>query len=149
MNYSPPPPTVPIIPTFLYAMEHPSPEPQTAQPAQPSLHPLYSLNAPQMGTVPSQAPFPRLNVQTSSLISQTSQLPQPNHGAPVRGTYSQQTLRSSSPASSLLMSLFNNATFSLQEIQTEPTPNTEPTDQTSLTTDLQINETTEVEGHLH
>uniref|UniRef100_A0A7N6ALA4 Major facilitator superfamily (MFS) profile domain-containing protein n=1 Tax=Anabas testudineus TaxID=64144 RepID=A0A7N6ALA4_ANATE len=44
MTQSPPPSTVPIIPTFLYAMDHPSPEPQTAQTAQPSLHPLPSFS---------------------------------------------------------------------------------------------------------
>uniref|UniRef100_A0A7N5ZX05 Major facilitator superfamily (MFS) profile domain-containing protein n=1 Tax=Anabas testudineus TaxID=64144 RepID=A0A7N5ZX05_ANATE len=85
MTQSPPPSTVPIIPTFLYAMDHPSPEPQTAQ------------TRPQL----------------------------------------------SSPTPSLLISLFNNETFSLQEVQTELIPRTEPTDETSVTTDLQMNETTE------
>lgn len=51
---------VPIIPTFLYAMEHPSPEPQ---PAQPSLLPLPSRGAPFLGT---QSPPPP---SLSSLMS--------------------------------------------------------------------------------
>ncbi|XP_031164780.1 chromaffin granule amine transporter [Sander lucioperca] len=113
---------VPIIPTFLYAMEHPSPEPQTAQ---PSLLPLPTLDASRLGTVPSQSPSPR------------SQLPQPSHSAPYHGTQSDQ-----SPQSSPLVSLFDNSTFSLQEILTEPTPDTKLTDQSSPTTELQINETT-------
>ncbi|XP_049907475.1 chromaffin granule amine transporter [Epinephelus moara] len=124
---------VPIIPTFLYAMEHPSPEPPTAQ---PSLLPLPSLGAPHLGTVPSQPPDPRSNLQTSSW---TSQLPLPSRSAPVLGTQSEQ-----SPRSSPLVSLFDNTTFSLQELRTEPTPDTKPTDQTNLTTELQINETTDV-----
>ncbi|KAL7391153.1 hypothetical protein ABVT39_005126 [Epinephelus coioides] len=123
---------VPIIPTFLYAKEHPSPEPPTAQ---PSLLPLPSLGAPHLGTVPSQPPAPRSNLQTSSW---TSQLPLPSRSAPVLGTQSEQ-----SPQSSPLVSLFDNTTFSLQELRTEPTPDTEPTDQTNLTTELQINETTD------
>lgn len=105
MTQSPPPSTVPIIPTFLYAMDHPSPEPQTAQ---PSLHAL------------------------------------PSFSAPVWGTQVQQRPQLSSPTPSLLISLFNNETFSLQEVQTELIPRTEPTDETSVTTDLQMNETTEV-----
>uniref|UniRef100_A0AAX7STY6 Major facilitator superfamily (MFS) profile domain-containing protein n=1 Tax=Astatotilapia calliptera TaxID=8154 RepID=A0AAX7STY6_ASTCA len=44
---------VPIIPTFLYAIEHPSPEPQTAQ---PSLLPLRGLDASRLGTAPSRPP---------------------------------------------------------------------------------------------
>ncbi|XP_078027278.1 chromaffin granule amine transporter [Epinephelus lanceolatus] len=123
---------VPIIPTFLYAKEHPSPEPPTAQ---PSLLPLPGLGAPHLGTVPSQPPAPRSNLQTSSW---TSQLPLPSHSAPVLGTQSEQ-----SPRSSPLVSLFDNTTFSLQELLTEPTPDTKPTDQTNLTTELQINETTD------
>uniref|UniRef100_A0A3Q1JV14 Major facilitator superfamily (MFS) profile domain-containing protein n=1 Tax=Anabas testudineus TaxID=64144 RepID=A0A3Q1JV14_ANATE len=95
MTQSPPPSTVPIIPTFLYAMDHPSPEPQTAQTAQPSLHPL------------------------------------PSFSAPVWGTQVQQRPQLSSPTPSLLISLFNNETFSLQEVQTELIPRTEPTDETS------------------
>ncbi|XP_042338045.1 chromaffin granule amine transporter-like, partial [Plectropomus leopardus] len=50
----------PIIPTFLYAMEHPSPEPQTAQ---PSLLPLPSLGAPVLGTQSEHSP------QASPLVS--------------------------------------------------------------------------------
>ncbi|XP_075938637.1 chromaffin granule amine transporter-like [Anarhichas minor] len=89
---------VPIIPTFLYAMEHPSPEPQTAQP---------------------------------------SLLPLPSRSAPIPGTPSAR-----SPRSSPLLSLFDNSTFSLHsEIRTEPTPpDAEPT------TDLQLNETTDASG---
>ncbi|XP_053277475.1 chromaffin granule amine transporter [Pleuronectes platessa] len=50
---------VPIIPTFLYALEHPSPEPQTAQ---PSLLPLPSHRAGLLGTdtetpVPTSSPL--------------------------------------------------------------------------------------------
>ncbi|XP_070760309.1 chromaffin granule amine transporter [Enoplosus armatus] len=127
---------VPIIPTFLYAMEHPSPEPQTSQ---PSLLPLPSLSAPGWGTVPSQSPS---NLQTSSRTSQPSQLPQPSRSAPVLGTQSEQSLRSPPPTLPPLVSLFDNSTFSLQEIQTEPTPTTEPTDQSSRAADLQINKTT-------
>ncbi|XP_049435712.1 chromaffin granule amine transporter [Epinephelus fuscoguttatus] len=123
---------VPIIPTFLYAKEHPSPEPPTAQ---PSLLPLPSLGAPHLGTVPSQPPAPRSNLQTSSWASQ---LPLPSRSAPVLGTQSEQ-----SPRSSPLVSLFDNTTFSLQELRTELTPDTKPTDQTNLTTELQINETTD------
>lgn len=118
-NQFPLPPTVPIIPTFLYAMEHPSPEPQTAQ---PSVHPLTSFSAPHEGIVPSQ-------------------LPPPSYGSPVWAKQSQHGPRSSS----LLMSAFNNDTFILQETQTDWTPSTESTDQTSVSTDLQINETSEVE----
>ncbi|XP_018519906.1 chromaffin granule amine transporter [Lates calcarifer] len=123
---------VPIIPTFLYAMEHPSPEPQTAQ---PSLLPLPSHGASGLGMVPSQSPS--TDLQTSSQTSQPSQLPQPDPGAPVLGT------QSSPPALPPLVSLFDNSTFSLQEIRTEPTPEPETTDQTDLTTDLQVNETTD------
>uniref|UniRef100_UPI0037E9496A chromaffin granule amine transporter n=1 Tax=Semicossyphus pulcher TaxID=241346 RepID=UPI0037E9496A len=126
---------VPIIPTFLYAMEHPSPEPQTAQ---PSLLPLTSLGAPQMGTVSPQSPSSRSNLQTSR---QPSQLLRPSHSAPVLGTPSEHIPRSSPPSFPPLVSLFDNTTFSLQEIQTETTPDIEPTIETSLTPDLQINET--------
>ncbi|XP_059194233.1 chromaffin granule amine transporter isoform X1 [Centropristis striata] len=111
---------VPIIPTFLYAMEHPSPEPQTAQ---PSLLPLPSLGAPRLGTAPSQSPSPESNLQPSQLLQPGSQSEQ------------------SSPPSRLV-SLFDNTTFSLQETRTGPTPNTESTDQSSPATDLHPNETT-------
>ncbi|XP_029296449.1 chromaffin granule amine transporter [Cottoperca gobio] len=121
---------VPIIPTFLYAMEHPSPELQTVP---PSLVPLPSLSAPRVGMVVSHSPSPRLNLQTSS---RTSQLPQPSHSAPVLGAQSEQ-----SPRLSPLVSLFNNSTFSLQEIRTKPNPDTEPTEQSSQPTDRQTNET--------
>ncbi|KAM9360861.1 chromaffin granule amine transporter [Symphorus nematophorus] len=130
---------VPIIPTFLYAMEHPSPEPQTAQPSQ---LPLPSLGAPRPGTVPSQPPSSRSNPQTSSRPSQASLLLQPGLGAPVLDTQSeQQSPRSSPPTFPPLVSLFDNTTFSLQEIRSEATPDSEPTDRSSLTTELQINET--------
>ena len=82
---------MPIIPTFLYAMEHPSPEPQTAQ---PSLLPLPSLGAPVLDT------------------------------------------QSSPPPSPPLVSLFDGATFRLQE-------DSEPTEQSVLTTDLQTNQTSD------
>ncbi|TMS01306.1 Chromaffin granule amine transporter, partial [Larimichthys crocea] len=72
---------VPIIPTFLYALEHPSPDPT----AQPSL------------------------------------LPQPSHSAPILDTQSQQSPRSALPTFPPLVSLFDNTTFSLPEIRTEPT----------------------------
>ncbi|KAM3610999.1 uncharacterized protein V6R79_012042 [Siganus canaliculatus] len=68
---------VPIVPTFLYAMEHPSPEPAAAQ---PSLLPLPSRAAPSLDTEAAASPRP-------------------------------------------LVSLFDNASFSLQEVQTEPTGN--------------------------
>ncbi|CAJ1069594.1 LOW QUALITY PROTEIN: chromaffin granule amine transporter [Xyrichtys novacula] len=108
---------VPIIPTFLYAMEHPSPEPQTLQ---PSLLPLQSLSDPQL----------------------PSQPPQPSHSALVLGKSSEEIPRSTPPTFPHLVSLFDNTTFSLQEIQTEPTLDTGLTDQSSLmTTELQINQT--------
>ncbi|KAM8760687.1 chromaffin granule amine transporter isoform 1-T3 [Acanthopagrus schlegelii] len=92
---------VPIIPTFLYAMEHPSPEPQAAQP---------------------------------------SLLPLPSQSAPILDTQSEQSPSSSPPSFPPLVSLFDNTTFSLQEIRTEPTPGG---DLTSSTPDRQINETTD------
>ncbi|XP_074526709.1 chromaffin granule amine transporter [Halichoeres trimaculatus] len=104
---------VPIIPTFLYAMEHPSPEPQTAQ---PSLLPLRS----------------------SSWISQSSQLQQPSLSALLLGQPSAEVPRSSPPTFPPLVSLFDNTTFSLQEIQTEPSLDPELSNQTS---ELQSNET--------
>ncbi|XP_068999704.1 chromaffin granule amine transporter, partial [Embiotoca jacksoni] len=112
---------VPIIPTFLYAMEHPSPEPPTAP---PSLLPLPGLGASRLGTAPSQP--------TSSNL-RTSQLPRPRHMA---------TDSETPPTSSPLVSLFDNSTFRLQEIRTDETPRTEP-DRTGPTTDLHINDTTE------
>uniref|UniRef100_A0A669E1Q9 Solute carrier family 18 member A1 n=1 Tax=Oreochromis niloticus TaxID=8128 RepID=A0A669E1Q9_ORENI len=74
---------LPIIPTFLYAIEHPSPEPQTAQ---PSLLPLPSLDASRLGTAPSQPPSSAFSLQTSSRTSQRLQLPRSSTGAPVQGT---------------------------------------------------------------
>ncbi|XP_034727931.1 chromaffin granule amine transporter [Etheostoma cragini] len=125
---------VPIIPTFLYAMEHPRPEPQTAQ---PSLLPVPTLGSSRFSTVPSQSPSLRSNLQAFSQSSQSSQLPRISHSGPYHGTQSKQ-----SPQFSPLVSLFDNLTFSLQKILTETTPDTKPTDQSSPTTDLQINETT-------
>uniref|UniRef100_A0A3Q3MK51 Solute carrier family 18 member A1 n=1 Tax=Mastacembelus armatus TaxID=205130 RepID=A0A3Q3MK51_9TELE len=84
-------PTVPIIPTFLYALDHPSPVPPTTQP---------------------------------------SLLPLPSHSTPLLGTRLEQSPRSFPHTLSTLVSLFDNTTFSLQEAQTDPTPDTEPTDQT-------------------
>ncbi|XP_034055213.1 chromaffin granule amine transporter [Gymnodraco acuticeps] len=123
---------VPIIPTFLYAIEHPSSELQTAQ---PSLVPVPSLSAPRLGTVTAQSPSPRLKFQTSS---RSSDFPEPSHSAPVLGTQSDQ-----SPRLSPLVSLFDNSTFSLQEIRTEPTPYKETTDRSGLNTEQEINATTE------
>ncbi|KAK5909253.1 hypothetical protein CesoFtcFv8_003200 [Champsocephalus esox] len=123
---------VPIIPTFLYAIEHPSSELQTAQ---PSLVPVPSLSAPRSGTVTAQSPSPRLNFHTSS---RSSDLPQPSHSAPVLGTQSDQ-----SPRLSPLVSLFDNSTFSLQGIRTEPTPYKETTDRSGLSTEQEINATAE------
>ncbi|XP_022621607.1 chromaffin granule amine transporter [Seriola dumerili] len=94
---------VPIIPTFLYAMEHPSPEPQTAQ---PSLLPLPSHGASRPGTSPSQSPSPGSDLQLSPL-------PRPSRGAPP-------------PSLPPLVSLFDNSTF-----RTEPTSDPESTDQTT------------------
>ncbi|KAF3695291.1 Chromaffin granule amine transporter [Channa argus] len=132
---------VPIIPTFLYALDHPSPDLQTTQ---PPLLPLPSHSIQLMGTGPSRTPFHGSNLQASRRTPQPPQLPLTSHGALVLGPQSQQSPRSSPPPSFLLLSLFDNMSFSLQtEIQTEPTPKAEATDQTSLTTELPINDTTE------
>ncbi|XP_075881661.1 chromaffin granule amine transporter [Nelusetta ayraudi] len=90
---------VPIIPTFLYAIDHPSPEPQTLGP------PL---------------------------------LPGPSTSSLVLDTVSTQSGRSppapSSP--SPLLSMFDNTTFSMQEVQTTPGTDVQPADvQTNQTTD--------------
>ncbi|XP_070820572.1 chromaffin granule amine transporter isoform X1 [Chaetodon trifascialis] len=119
---------VPIIPTFLYAMEHPSPEPQTLLSSV-----LPSLGGPGLDTV-----SPASDPQTSSRTSRPSLLPQPSHGAPIPDTQLEQSPRSSPPAVPPLVSLYDNATFSLQGVRTEPSP--EPTDQTS--TD-RVNQTTD------
>ncbi|XP_076587695.1 chromaffin granule amine transporter [Chaetodon auriga] len=119
---------VPIIPTFLYAMEHPGPELQTLLPSV-----LPSLGAPGLDTA-----SPTSDPQTSSRTFQPSLLPQPSRGAPILDTQVEQSPRSSPPSVPPLVSLYDNTTFSLQEVWTEPTP--EPTDQTS--TD-QVNETTD------
>ncbi|CAI5682569.1 chromaffin granule amine transporter [Oreochromis niloticus] len=116
---------VPIIPTFLYAIEHPSPEPQTAQ---PSLLPLPSLDASRLGTAPSQPPSSAFSLQTSSRTSQRLQLPRSSTGAPVQGT---------GPTLSALVSLFDNSTFSLTDAST----GSEPVDRTLVTPDVQGNET--------
>ncbi|XP_013878271.1 chromaffin granule amine transporter [Austrofundulus limnaeus] len=105
---------VPIIPTFLYAMEHP--EPQTAPP---------SLLAP-----PSLDASPLDNLQTSSW---TYQLSRPDHRALILGTEAQQ-----SPQPPPLVSLFDNTTFDPEET----TPDTSPTGWTGPTTELlQVNGT--------
>lgn len=90
------PASVPIIPTFLYAMEHPSPEPQTMGPS----------------VLPGSS--------TSSLVLNTpsDQIP----GSPPGTSFSP------------LVSLFDNTTFSLQEVQTDPSLDPEPAD-------LQANQT--------
>ncbi|XP_051806366.1 chromaffin granule amine transporter-like isoform X2 [Acanthochromis polyacanthus] len=119
---------VPIIPTFLYAMEHPSPEPQTTQ---PSLLPLPGLGASRLGTVASQLPSSDLRT------SQLPRLPQPSHSAPVLGPESEQPPSTFSP----LVSLFDNKTFSLQENRAEATPDTKPTDPTGPTSE--VNDTAE------
>ncbi|MEQ2216063.1 hypothetical protein XENOCAPTIV_010174, partial [Xenoophorus captivus] len=117
---------VPIIPTFLYAMEHPSPEPQTLQ---PSLLAQPSLGAPHLDTVTSQPPSSRSNLQTPSW---TSQLSPPSSRTPILSPESQQR-----PRLSLLVSLFDNLTFTLQESRTEGTPDTTRTGLTG-----RINDTT-------
>ncbi|XP_034548382.1 chromaffin granule amine transporter [Notolabrus celidotus] len=126
---------VPIIPTFLYAMEHPSPEPQTVQ---PSLLPLSSLSESQL---PPQSPSSRSNPRTSSWTSQPSQLLKPSLSALLLGKPSEEISRSSPPTLPPLVSLFDNTTFSLQEIQTEQTPDAELVNQTGPTSEQQINET--------
>ncbi|XP_047237814.1 chromaffin granule amine transporter [Girardinichthys multiradiatus] len=115
---------VPIIPTFLYAMEHPSPEPQTVQ---PSLLPQPSLGAPHLDTVTSQPPSSRSNLQTPSW---TSQLSPPSSRTPILSPELQQRSRLS-----LLVSLFDNLTFTLQESRTEGTPDTARTGPTSRIND--------------
>ncbi|MEQ2303451.1 hypothetical protein AMECASPLE_017048 [Ameca splendens] len=117
---------VPIIPTFLYAMEHPSPEPQTLQ---PSLLAQPSLGAPHLDTVTSQPPSSRSNLQTPSW---TSQLSPPSSRTPILSPESQQR-----PRLSLLVSLFDNLTFTLQESRTEGTSDTARTGLTG-----RINDTT-------
>lgn len=96
------PASVPIIPTFLYAIDHPSPEPQTLGP------PL---------------------------------LPGPSTSSLVLDTVSTQSGRSppapSSP--SPLLSMFDNTTFSMQEVQTTPGTDVQPADvQTNQTTDAAV-----------
>ncbi|MED6271240.1 hypothetical protein CHARACLAT_018170 [Characodon lateralis] len=117
---------VPIIPTFLYAMEHPSPEPQTLQPSRLS---QLSLGAPYLDTMTSQPPSSRSNLQTPSW---TSQLSPPSSRTPILSPESQQR-----PRLSLLVSLFDNLTFTLQESRTEGTSDTARTGLTG-----RINDTT-------
>uniref|UniRef100_A0A3Q3BG23 Solute carrier family 18 member A1 n=1 Tax=Kryptolebias marmoratus TaxID=37003 RepID=A0A3Q3BG23_KRYMA len=120
---------VPIVPTFLYAMEHP--EPQTIQ---PSLLALPSLSASQPDTGASQAPSSGSNLQTSSW---TSQLPRPEHRALILGTEAPR-----GPQLPPLVSLFDNNTFDLEGVQPEATPGTDPTGWTGPTPEvLQVNET--------
>nr|XP_043881250.1 chromaffin granule amine transporter isoform X2 [Solea senegalensis] len=122
---------VPIIPTFLYAMRHPSPEPQTTQ---PSLLPLPNHGPSRLGMLPSHSPFPTPTLQTS----QSSELPQSNYSTVVPDIQSKQ----SPPTFSPLVSLYDNTTFGLQEVQTELSSNTQLSEQSTLPTDLQINDTT-------
>lgn len=77
--------------------------------------------------------------------TQPSLLPRPSHSALVLDTQSQQGRRSPPPTLAPLLSLFDNTTFSLQQIQTEQTLDPEPTDQTGVT-GLQINQTAEAVG---
>ncbi|RVE68753.1 hypothetical protein OJAV_G00094790 [Oryzias javanicus] len=79
---------VPIIPTFLYAMEHPSPEPQTSELPLPGL----AGSKRPSPTPPSAQPEPGLSSSLSPLVS-----------------------------------LFDNSTFSLQQVQPEALRNTNPT----------------------
>ncbi|KAK9521966.1 hypothetical protein VZT92_018468 [Zoarces viviparus] len=75
---------VPIIPTFLYAMEHPSPEPQTPRPPQtpqPPLLPLPSRSAPIPGT-PSSPLLSLFDNSTSSLHSEIRTEPTPPDAEP-------------------------------------------------------------------
>ncbi|XP_076003623.1 chromaffin granule amine transporter [Genypterus blacodes] len=60
---------VPIIPTFLYALEHPTPEPQSSQ---PSLLPVPSLATSRSGVAPTQIPFPGSKLQTSGRSTKAS-----------------------------------------------------------------------------
>lgn len=101
--------SVPIIPTFLYAIDHPSPEPQTLGP------PLL--------------PDP----STSSLVLDTVS-PQSGTSPPVTSSY---TTSSLSP----LLSLFDNTTFSMQEVQTTAGADVQPADlQTNQTIDATVGE---------
>ncbi|XP_061586146.1 chromaffin granule amine transporter [Cololabis saira] len=104
---------VPIIPTFLYAMEHPSPEPQTALPSQLTL------------TGPGESPLDT----------------RPRYGSPALGTEPQRSPQVPPPSFSSLVSLFDNTTFTLHEIPADPTPDTDSMGQTSPTTELNANKT--------
>ncbi|KAM4578034.1 chromaffin granule amine transporter [Fundulus diaphanus] len=108
---------VPIIPTFLYAMEHPSPEPQTVQP---------SLRAPP--AVNSQPPSSRSDLQTSGW---TPQLSAPNRRTPILGPETQQN-----PRLPPLVSLFDNSAVDLQGDRTEGTTDTAPPGLTGPTAEL-------------
>lgn len=82
--------SVPIIPTFLYAIDHPSPEPQTLAP-------------------------PLLPGPSTSSLAQDTVSP------PVTSSYTSSSL-------SPLLSLFDNTTFSTQEVQTTPGADVQPAD---------------------
>lgn len=98
---------MPIIPTFLYAIDHPSPEPQTLGP------PLL--------------PDP----STSSLVLETVS-PQSGMSPPVTSSYASSSL-------SPLLSLFDNTSFSMQEVQTTPGADVKPADpQTNQTMEATV-----------
>ncbi|KAM9858663.1 chromaffin granule amine transporter [Aulostomus maculatus] len=96
---------VPIIPTFLYAMEHPRAEPATAW---PSHRPLPSPSALNLPTRPEQSP------------------------------------QLSPPTPSSLVSLFDYVSLGLRGTPT--TPDSTPPDQTSLTSDLPLNQSNATES---
>lgn len=101
------PASVPIIPTFLYAIEHPSPEPQTLGPQ--------LLPGPSTGSLVPDA------------VSAQSGRSPPATSAP------------STPSPSPLLSLFDNTTFSMQEIQTTPGTDVQVADpQTNQTADAAV-----------
>lgn len=72
--------------------------------------------------------------------SQPPLLPQPSHSVLVLDTQSQPGPRSPPPTSAPVVSLFDNVTFSLQQIQTDQILDPKPTDQTGMM-DLQFNQT--------
>ncbi|KAK5622544.1 hypothetical protein CRENBAI_001785, partial [Crenichthys baileyi] len=90
---------------------------------------LPSLGAPHLDTVTSQPPSSRSNLQTPSW---SSQLSPPSSRTPILSPESQQR-----PRLPLLVSLFDNITFTLQESRTEGTPDTARTGLTG-----RINDTT-------
>ncbi|KAM4615836.1 chromaffin granule amine transporter [Polymixia lowei] len=136
---------VPIIPTFLYAMDHPSPEPETTQ---PSLLPLSRHGQPSLG---SELPLPGSILQTSSETSQRSSVSQPSHSALTLGTPSEDSLQLLVPTFSSLMSLFDNRSFSFQQSQpslSEPAAIPLLSQQTTTTPHTADSNTTEVPGCL-